>query len=79
MDGSGAEEVFEKKVSTGFCLTDMNARDFIMGSPNFPVILGHEESDVIEKVGRDDYHLKAGNHIVLNDGFFGEMRNLQKQ
>ena len=50
LDEPGAEEVLVKIVATGICHTDMVARDFIMGSPNFPVILGHEGSGIIEKV-----------------------------
>jgi Zn-dependent alcohol dehydrogenase len=59
-------------VATGICHTDMVARDFIMGSPDFPVILGHEGSGIIVKVGQDVHHLKEGDHVVLTYGFCGE-------
>lgn len=72
LDEPGAEEVLVKIVATGICHTDMVARDFIMGSPNFPVILGHEGSGVVEKVGRDVHHIKVGDHVVLTYGFCGE-------
>jgi aryl-alcohol dehydrogenase len=72
LDAPGAEEVLVKIVATGICHTDMVARDFVMGSPNFPVILGHEGSGIIEKVGEDVHHLKVGDHVVLTYGFCGE-------
>jgi aryl-alcohol dehydrogenase len=72
LDEPGAEEVLVKVVATGICHTDMVARDFVMGAPNFPVILGHEGSGVIEKVGLDVHHLKIGDHVVMTYGFCGE-------
>ncbi|RZK37026.1 MAG: NAD(P)-dependent alcohol dehydrogenase [Pedobacter sp.] len=72
LDKPGAEEVLVKIVATGICHTDMVARDFIMGAPNFPVILGHEGSGIIEEVGSDVHHLNVGDHVVLTYGFCGE-------
>jgi aryl-alcohol dehydrogenase len=67
-----SDEVLVKIVATGICHTDMVARDFVMGSPNFPVILGHEGAGIIERVGEDVHHLKAGDHVVLTYGYCGE-------
>ena len=64
LDAPDAEEVLVKIVATGICHTDMVARDFVMGSPNFPVILGHEGSGIIEKVGED-----AANTYVIKLSF----------
>ncbi|MGS2739273.1 NAD(P)-dependent alcohol dehydrogenase [Sinomicrobium sp. M5D2P17] len=72
LDEPGAEEVLIKIVATGICHTDMVARDFIMGAPDFPVILGHEGAGIIEKTGGNVHHLKAGDHVVLTYGFCGE-------
>ncbi len=72
LEEPGADEVLVKIVATGICHTDMVARDFVMGSPDFPVILGHEGSGIIEKVGSGVHHLKAGDHVVLTYGFCGE-------
>lgn len=72
LDAPGSGEVLVKIVATGICHTDMVARDFIMGSPNFPVILGHEGAGIVEKVGQDVQHLKVGDHVVLTYGFCGE-------
>ncbi|GGH60007.1 aryl-alcohol dehydrogenase [Filimonas zeae] len=72
LDEPKADEVLVKIVACGICHTDMVARDFIMGAPNFPVILGHEGSGIVEKVGEDVHHIKAGDHVVLTYGYCGE-------
>jgi len=72
LDKPGTEEVLVKIVATGICHTDMVARDFVMGAPGFPVILGHEGSGIIESVGEDVHHFKAGDHVVLTYCFCGE-------
>ncbi|RYY22061.1 MAG: NAD(P)-dependent alcohol dehydrogenase [Sphingobacteriaceae bacterium] len=72
LDQPRVDEVLVKIVATGICHTDMVARDFVMGSPNFPVILGHEGAGIIESVGEDVHHLKAGDHVVLTYGYCGE-------
>ncbi|RYY21161.1 MAG: NAD(P)-dependent alcohol dehydrogenase, partial [Sphingobacteriaceae bacterium] len=72
LDELKSDEVLVKIVATGICHTDMVARDFVMGSPNFPVILGHEGSGIIERVGEDVHHLNVGDHVVLTYGYCGE-------
>jgi aryl-alcohol dehydrogenase len=72
LDKPGSEEILVRVVATGICHTDMVARDFIMGSPNFPVILGHEGAGVIESVGEDVHHLAVGDHVVMSYGYCGE-------
>jgi len=72
LDQPKSDEVLVKIVATGICHTDMVARDFIMGAPNFPVVLGHEGAGIIEKVGDDVHHLRAGDHVVLTFGYCGE-------
>lgn len=72
LDKPGMEEVLVRIVATGICHTDMVARDQIMGSPDFPVILGHEGAGIIEQVGEDVHHLKVGDHVVLTYGYCGE-------
>lgn len=67
-----ADEVLVKIVACGICHTDMVARDQIMGSPNFPVILGHEGAGIIERVGENVHHLNVGDHVVLTYGYCGE-------
>jgi len=72
LDQPKSDEVLIKIVATGICHTDMVARDFVMGSPNFPVILGHEGAGIIESVGEDVNHLNVGDHVVLTYGYCGE-------
>jgi aryl-alcohol dehydrogenase len=72
LDPPKSEEVLVRIIATGICHTDLVARDYVMGSPNFPVILGHEGSGIIESVGEDVHHLKVGDHVVLSYGFCGE-------
>ncbi|MBS7565482.1 NAD(P)-dependent alcohol dehydrogenase [Mucilaginibacter sp. Bleaf8] len=72
LDQPKSDEVLVRIVATGICHTDMVARDFVMGSPNFPVILGHEGSGVIESIGEDVHHLNVGDHVVLTYGYCGE-------
>ncbi|MEO6175351.1 MAG: alcohol dehydrogenase catalytic domain-containing protein [Flavobacterium circumlabens] len=61
-----ADEVLIKIVGIGTCHTDMAARDNIMGVPNFPVILGHEGSGIVEEVGSSSVtKVKKGDHVVL--------------
>lgn len=45
-----ANEVLIKIIATGVCHTDAVARD--AGLSPFPVVLGHEGSGIIEKVGK---------------------------
>lgn len=68
LDEPASDEVLVKIVATGICHTDLVARDFVMGSPNFPVILGHEGAGIIEKIGQDVHHLSVGDHVVLTYG-----------
>lgn len=72
LDEPASDEVLVKIVATGICHTDLVARDFVMGSPNFPVILGHEGAGIIEKIGQDVHHLSVGDHVVLTYGHCGE-------
>jgi aryl-alcohol dehydrogenase len=72
LDTPQSDEVLIKIVATGICHTDIVARDFIMGSPDFPVILGHEGAGVIEKIGEHVQHLAVGDHVVLTYGYCGE-------
>jgi len=72
LDQPKSDEVLVKIVATGICHTDMVARDFIMGAPNFPVILGHEGAGIVERTGADIHHLHVGDHVVLTYGYCGE-------
>ncbi|HEX8517903.1 MAG TPA: NAD(P)-dependent alcohol dehydrogenase [Bacteroidia bacterium] len=72
LDDPKSDEILVRIIATGICHTDMVARDFIMGAPNFPVILGHEGSGIVESVGADVHLIKPSDHVVLTYGFCGE-------
>ncbi|PWJ96814.1 aryl-alcohol dehydrogenase [Flavobacterium araucananum] len=72
-----ADEVLIKIVGTGTCHTDMAARDNILGVPNFPVILGHEGSGIVEEVGSSVTKVKKGDHVVLTFGHCGKCINCE--
>jgi aryl-alcohol dehydrogenase len=72
LDDPKSDEILVRIIATGICHTDMVARDFIMGSPNFPVILGHEGAGIVESVGADVHLIKPGDHVVLTYGSCGE-------
>lgn len=77
IDNPRADEVLIKIVASGTCHTDMAARDFLLGTPNFPVVLGHEGSGIVEKVGANVKNVKVGDHVVLTFGYCGECSNCQ--
>ncbi|MGB6406907.1 MAG: NAD(P)-dependent alcohol dehydrogenase [Planococcus donghaensis] len=68
-----AHEVLVKIVATGVCHTDAVARD--LGLSPFPVVLGHEGSGVVEKVGSAVTAIQAGDHVVLSFAYCGQCEN----
>ncbi|WP_430612815.1 NAD(P)-dependent alcohol dehydrogenase [Flavobacterium sp. JP2137] len=77
LEAPRATEVLVKMVATGTCHTDMVARDAIMG-PEFPSILGHEGSGIVEAVGSGVTKVKKGDHVVLTFGYCGNCINCKK-
>lgn len=71
LDEPRADEVLVKIVASGTCHTDMAARDQQTGPTPFPIVLGHEGSGIVEKVGAGVTELKPGDHVVLTFGFCG--------
>lgn len=71
------EEVLVKIIAAGTCHTDMAARDAILG-PEFPMILGHEGSGIVEMVGANVTKVKKGDHVVLTFGYCGKCINCKK-
>jgi aryl-alcohol dehydrogenase len=69
-------EVLVKIVATGVCHTDMVVRDQQYPVP-LPLVLGHEGSGVVEKVGHEVTHIKPGDHVVLSYGSCGLCRNCE--
>ena len=58
-------QILVRIVATGMCHTDLAIRDQVMPAP-FPIVLGHEGSGVVEKVGRNIKKVVPGDHVVLS-------------
>ncbi len=63
-------EVLVKVAAAGMCHTDLTVRDQFYPTP-LPVVLGHEGSGVIEKVGRGVTTVKPGDKVVLSFSYCG--------
>src|SRR5690625_933199 len=68
-----AGEVLVRVVATGVCHTDEVARE--LGLSPFPVVLGHEGSGVIEKLGPNVTGLEVGDHVVMSFAHCGSCGN----
>lgn len=66
-------EVCVKIIATGVCHTDAVARD--LGIAPFPIVLGHEGSGVVEKVGPGVTRLVVGDPVVLSFAHCGHCEN----
>ncbi|PLT30654.1 hypothetical protein CUU66_06730 [Peribacillus deserti] len=62
-----------KIVASGDCNTNAVARD--LGLTPYPVILCHEGSGIVEKVGEGVRTIKPGDHVVLSCAFCGHCEN----
>jgi aryl-alcohol dehydrogenase len=58
------DEVLIKVVATGFCHTDIVARDKGYPVPQ-PIVLGHEGAGIVESVGADVLKVAPGDSVVL--------------
>ncbi|WP_026559773.1 NAD(P)-dependent alcohol dehydrogenase [Bacillus sp. J37] len=68
-----ANEVLIKIVASGVCHTDAVARD--LGLTPYPVVLGHEGSGIVEKVGDGVKTIQEGDHVVLSFASCGHCEN----
>jgi aryl-alcohol dehydrogenase len=68
-----ANEVLIKIVASGVCHTDAVARD--LGLTPYPVVLGHEGSGIVEKVGAGVKTIEPGDHVVLSFASCGHCEN----
>lgn len=68
-----ANELLIKIVASGVCHTDAVARD--LGTTPYPVVLGHEGSGVVEKVGVGVKNIQPGDHVVLSFTSCGHCEN----
>jgi aryl-alcohol dehydrogenase len=74
LDDPRAGEVQVRMVAAGVCHTDAVVRDGWIPT-TFPIVLGHEGSGVIEKVGEGISHLAVGDHVVLTVASCGHCRS----
>lgn len=70
-------EVLIKIKAAGMCHTDMVARDQDYEVP-LPVVLGHEGSGVVEKVGSAVRGIEVGDHVVLSFASCGHCKSCLK-
>lgn len=71
------DEVLVRIAGVGVCHTDLICRDQVYPVP-FPIVLGHEGSGVIEKVGAGVKHLEKGDAVVLSYRSCGECVNCER-
>jgi aryl-alcohol dehydrogenase len=64
-----SDEVLIKTVACGVCHTDIWVQQ---NYTNVPMVLGHEASGVVERVGRDVKDFAAGDHVVTAYNWCGE-------
>ena len=64
------DEVIVRVVAAGVCHTDLVARDQWVPVPT-PVVLGHEGSGVVERVGRSVAKVAPGDHVVMSYDWCG--------
>lgn len=74
LDEPRADEILVRIVGAGVCHTDMVVRD--QGYPvPLPLVLGHEGSGVVERVGANVTTLQPGDHVVLSYANCGHCTN----
>lgn len=73
LDEPKSDEVLVKIVASGVCHTDAVARD--LGLSPFPVVLGHEGSGIVEKVGDNVTTLKKRDQVVISYASCGHCEN----
>lgn len=65
------DELLVKMVGVGVCHTDVMLKHQQISSP-LPVVLGHEGSGVVVKVGSKVTEFAPGDHVVMSYGFCGK-------
>ncbi len=58
------DEILVRVAASGICHTDIGMRDSPTRVPK-PIVLGHEGSGVVEKVGKQVSKVKPGDHVVM--------------
>jgi aryl-alcohol dehydrogenase len=60
------DEILVRMVATGICHSDLAARDQVTFPFPCPMVFGHEGAGVVEEVGANVSHLKAGDRVLLS-------------
>lgn len=70
----GPQDLLVKIVASGICHSDEAIRkgDAVIG---YPVILGHEGSGIVQKVGSEVHEFKPGDHVVMSFSACGHCIN----
>lgn len=71
------DEVLVKMVASGMCMSDETIRKGNTSSVAFPVVLGHEGSGIIERVGTAVKGFKVGDQVVLSYAYCGQCPSCQ--
>ncbi|MBM4419903.1 MAG: Zn-dependent alcohol dehydrogenase [Chloroflexi bacterium] len=68
LDGPRDGEVLVRVAATGACHSDYHVMNGDWHGPGFecPVVLGHEASGIVERVGAGVSGLKKGDHVILS-------------
>ncbi|GCF95554.1 aryl-alcohol dehydrogenase [Enterococcus florum] len=69
----GAKDVLVKIVASGLCRSDYGERNG--NSLNFPNVLGHEGSGIVERVGDAVTSVEVGDHVILSYAYCGECKH----
>lgn len=67
------KDVLVKIVASGLCRSDYGERTG--NSIQFPNVLGHEGSGIVEKVGTSVTTVKPGDHVILSYAYCGECKH----
>jgi aryl-alcohol dehydrogenase/geraniol dehydrogenase (NAD+) len=68
------DEILVRMVGVGICHTDLSCRSGALPVPT-PIVLGHEGSGVVERIGSRVTTISVGDHVVLSFGSCGQCRN----
>ncbi len=72
LDEPRDHEVIVKIAGVGMCHTDLFSKTAL---GMLPMVLGHEGSGVVEKVGSAVTKVEPGDHVVMSFGYCGKCRN----
>ena len=67
-------EVLIRMVASGICHTDIGVQHQHIPAP-LPIVLGHEGSGIIEKVGQGVTQFEKGDHVVISFSYCGHCKN----